>query len=71
MNENNDVTIKIVTENMPIEFKFLLYSFIWTLTTFNIFVYVHVLKNLKEIYSRKDSYLNLEQIGEVNEENAL
>lgn len=65
MNENTDVTIKILTDNMPLEFKFLLYSFVWTLTTFNILIYVHILKNLKEMYFKKNyESVQLQEIQE-------
>ena len=52
-NENSDITIKILTDSMPVEFRFLMYSLLWSIFTLNMFVYVKMLNTLKNIFVSK------------------
>lgn len=71
MNENTDVTIKILTEDMPQEFKYILYALLWTVSTLNFWMYIKIMKNIKELFSkRKKNYDNYNLIvEEINEHN--
>ena len=53
MSEKTDVTIKILTDEMAQEIKFLLYAVLWTFCTLNIWIYVKILKVTKEVFAKK------------------
>jgi len=57
-NENTDVTIKVVTEGMAIEVKLLIYSFLCTVGTINMWLYTKILKNIKDLYKTKKRHSN-------------
>jgi hypothetical protein len=72
MSENSDVTIKIITEDLPTEFKLLLYSIIWSIFTVNIWIYISTLKTIKQLFNKNTrrntqndyNYDNLEEVTE-------
>jgi len=68
MSEKTDITIKILTEDMPNEFKYLLYGILWSICTLNFWIYIKVLQNMKELFSnKKKNYDNYTLVEEINE----
>lgn len=57
--ENSDIRIKILTDSMAPEFRFLLYSLLWSIFTLNIFIYVKILSTLKSIFVSKSKSRNI------------
>lgn len=52
MNDTSDVTIKLVTQDLPPEFKLFLYTLLWTICTFNMWLYVKILNEFKNLLNK-------------------
>lgn len=52
MTDNESVVIKIVTDNMSQEFKFLIYCVLWSICTLNVWIYVKILQNIKGLCAK-------------------
>jgi len=73
MSESSDITIKILTEGLPQELKFFLYTLLWTISSINLWIYVKILNNTKDLFTRRRHHHNHHNynqlLPEVNEGN--